>query len=115
MSTSDKILVESFRHAVELIGQARRAADEAVQLVHNESTNVKVCSAHNAMVDMQVANLGYMRALGEGMEHLLTGAITVLNDRIEKRNWGSTLIYANLFLFAINILLQFVDIVNLGK
>jgi hypothetical protein len=115
MSTSDKILIESFRHAVDLIGKARTAADGAVQLVHNESTNVKVCSAHNAMVDMQVANLGYMRALGEGIEYLLTGAITVLNDRIEKRNWGSTLIYINLALFAINILLQFVDVVHLVK
>lgn len=114
-TTSDRILRDLFKHVIDLIGQSKATADAAVKLVHSESTNVKVCAAHASMVELQVANLVYMKALGEGMEALLTGAMTVLDERVEKRNWGALLIYANLVLFSINILLQFIDVAGMVK
>lgn len=115
MSTSDRILVESFRHAIEAISRVRDTADRAVHLVRADSAGASVCSAHSSMVEMQIANLKYMEVLGEGIETLLTGAIATLNSHMEKTNWNAMIIYANLALLTLNLLLQFFDVTKFFK
>ena len=106
MSVSDQIIKKGLLHAIEAIRESRAAADKAAATVHDDTTNVSVCPAHAAMVDLMVAQMFYSRTMSEGMETLLNSEVTTIEDRLERTNWTMVMVYINLALFGLSILIQ---------